>query len=229
MKIDVEKFMSGLHEYFSKEITPILARIKSLEGRQLEKGAAGAKGDSGADGKDGIQGAKGDSGVDGKDGIQGAKGDSGADGKDGANINEKDIEAVVQRQVAVWELEFERRAMIVLQKAIDKIPSPENGMAGKDGKDALGFDELSVVQLDAKRLKIVFEAGENKKEFIIKMPIVVDAGIYKGGKEYTKGDGVTYGGSFWIAQVDNPNQSPGKGAEWRLAVKRGKDAREVQL
>lgn len=307
MKFDVEKFVAGLHEYFAKELTPVLARLKSLESRQLEKGEKGEKGDqgeqsergeigaqgekgeqgdqgfpggdgekgdpgengkdgeNGVDGKDGETGEageKGGTGKDGKDGVEGEagetgeagekgeqgeagikgeqgeqgeksepgergeKGETGAEGVDGKSISEEDVEKIVQRQVSVWVLDFERRAMEVLQKALDKISTPKDGV---DGKDGLGFDDLSVVQLDDKRLKFIMEAGGRKKEFIIKLPIIVDAGVYKNGMDYVKGDGVTYGGSFWIAQVDHPNQSPGKGAEWRLAVKRGKDAKEVQL
>ena len=145
----------------------------------------------------------------------------------------------MKRQVSVWILDFERKASETLQRAIDRIPMPKDGkdgISGKDGKDGidgLGFDDLSMVQLDAKRFKLVFQSGESKKEFVVKMPVVVDAGVYEYGKDYYKGDGVTYAGSFWIAQVDGPNQSPGKpdtgkASEWRLAVKKGKDAREAR-
>jgi len=134
------------------------------------------------------------------------------------------------RYAASWALDFERRAADILQKSIDKIKQPENGKDGCngiDGKDGLGFDDLSVVQLTDKRLKFVFESGERKKEFVIDMPIVIDCGVFGDGKEYKKGDGVTYGGSFWIAQKDNPNQRPGGGSEWRLAVKCGKDGKDT--
>ncbi|RLC31987.1 collagen-like protein, partial [Candidatus Woesebacteria bacterium] len=102
-----------------------------------------------------------------------------------------------------------------------------DGENGVDGKDGFGFDDIVVTQLTDKQLQIVFEKDGRKKEFLIDMPLVVDTGVYKSGKSYSKGDGVTYGGSFWIAQVKQPNQAPGKGNEWRLAVKKGRDAREI--
>ena len=61
------------------------------------------------------------------------------------------------------------------------------------------------------------------------LPMVLDRGIYRAETRYAKGDGVTWGGSFWIAQADEPTDKPGISAQWRLAVKqgeRGKSARD---
>ena len=44
---------------------------------------------------------------------------------------------------------------------------------------------------------------------------------------YQRGDGVTLGGSFFIAQADT-TAKPGKSDEWRLAVKRGADGRDLR-
>ena len=63
-------------------------------------------------------------------------------------------------------------------------------------------------------------------ETLIKMPIVLDRGIYKSDQSYEKGDGVTFGGSFWIATKDSPSTQPKAGEDWRLAVKRGRDGKE---
>ena len=194
-------------------------------GEKGERGEAGEKGEKGEKGERGEAGEKGERGEAGEKGEKGEAGEKGERGEDGASVTEDDVERAVEKRIAVYALELERRAADAIQKALDKIPTPKDG---KDGADGLGFDDLSVVQLDEKRLKFSFVAGERKKEFVIQLPIIVDAGVYKSGSTYSKGDGVTYGGSFWIAQVEKPNQTPGKGAEWRLAVKRGKDAREVQ-
>jgi len=285
MKLNVEKFIEGLHDYFSKELKPILSRLKALEGITLERGKDGQPGEKGLDGKDGKDGQPGEKGLDGKDGKDGQPGEKGLDGKDGkdgqpgekgldgkdgkdgqpgekgldgkdgkdgqpgekgldgkdgkdgqpgekgldgkdgASVSEADIEKIVQARVSSWALDFERRAQEILQKAIAAIPAPK---AGVDGKDGVGFDELSVVQIDGKRLKFLFKGDGREKEFFVNLPVIVDAGVYAEGKAYTAGDGVTYGGSFWIAQSDHPKQAPGKSAEWRLAVKRGRDAREVR-
>jgi len=59
----------------------------------------------------------------------------------------------------------------------------------------------------------------------IKTAIVLDAGVWKEGITYAAGDGVTLGGSFFIAQISTIAK-PGKSDEWRLAVKRGSDGRD---
>src|SRR5262249_22040697 len=61
----------------------------------------------------------------------------------------------------------------------------------------------------------------------IKTAIVLDAGVWKDGTIYVAGDGVTLGGSFFIAQTTT-TAKPGKSDEWRLAVKRGSDGRDAR-
>jgi hypothetical protein len=61
----------------------------------------------------------------------------------------------------------------------------------------------------------------------MKTAIVLDAGVWKEGDAYSRGDGVTLGGSFFIAQTDT-SAKPGKSDEWRLAVKRGNDGRDFR-
>src|SRR5262245_14924481 len=61
----------------------------------------------------------------------------------------------------------------------------------------------------------------------IKTAIVLDAGVWKDGTTYVAGDGVTLGGSFFIAQAET-TAKPGKSDDWRLAVKRGSDGRDAR-
>ena len=61
----------------------------------------------------------------------------------------------------------------------------------------------------------------------IKTAIVLDAGVWKEGTTYAAGDGVTLGGSFFIAQTET-TAKPGKSDDWRLAVKRGSDGRDFR-
>lgn len=60
----------------------------------------------------------------------------------------------------------------------------------------------------------------------VKVASLVDKGVFKAGNDYEAGDGVTWGGSFFIAQKDAPGGHPGEpGSDgWRLAVKRGRDS-----
>src|SRR3546814_13018959 len=70
-----------------------------------------------------------------------------------------------------------------------------------------------------------FERGELSKSLEIILPTIIDRGIYRPESTYAKSDGVTFGGSFWIAQKDEPGK-PGDGDGWRLSVKRGSDGKD---
>lgn len=63
--------------------------------------------------------------------------------------------------------------------------------------------------------------------------VVIDKGVWSpaGGANgvYQKGDGVTFGGSFWIAQrATLPAEKPGESDPWRLSVKRGRDGADAK-
>ncbi|WP_395406296.1 phage portal protein [Pseudoduganella sp. UC29_106] len=67
--------------------------------------------------------------------------------------------------------------------------------------------------------------AEERKEFTI--PGVVDKGIFRDGEAYKRGDGVTFGGSWFLAQKDQPAGKPGESSDWRLAAKRGRDGKDA--
>lgn len=60
-----------------------------------------------------------------------------------------------------------------------------------------------------------------------RLPVVIDRGVWKAAS-YAAGDGVTWGGSFWIAQrVTEAAEKPGdESGAFRLAVKKGSDGRD---
>lgn len=97
-------------------------------------------------------------------------------------------------------------------------------VVGEDGDDGLGFDDLDVAYDGEKTITLKFTQGERVKEFAFTMPVVIDRGVYRDGSEYKAGDGVTWGGSFWIAQKDT-SAKPDAGDDWRLSVKRGRDGK----
>jgi hypothetical protein len=149
------------------------------------------------------------------------------DGRDGVDAEPVNIEEVVTRAVEKIDMDA------IVRKAASKIPPPRDGRDGKDGepgKDgAPGNDGLSVADIDlsmkADGRTLVVSIGGVRKE--IRLDIPIDRDVYVSGKEYQKADGVTYGGSWWIAKVDSPKLPPGSNNpdEWRLAVKRGRDAK----
>lgn len=61
-----------------------------------------------------------------------------------------------------------------------------------------------------------------------RLPVVIDRGVwqegYKDAAGYEMADGVTFGGSYWIAQRDTKEKPAYGCADWRLAVKKGRDA-----
>lgn len=120
--------------------------------------------------------------------------------KDGKDVDPAEVERLVAEKVAA-------------------IPRP---------KDGLGFDDLEVVHDGARGFTFRFARGEQVKEFPFTLPVVIDKGVFKAGDEYEPGDGVTYAGSFWIAQ-EKTQEKPDSGQGWRLAVKRGRDGKSAPV
>jgi len=50
-------------------------------------------------------------------------------------------------------------------------------------------------------------------------------GVYQRAVEYVRGNIVTEDGSAWNCVADKTKQAPGKGSDWQLRVKKGRDAR----
>lgn len=312
---DVEKFADGIWKALSKQLEPLVARVKALEDKPLAKD--GEPGKDGADGtsitaddvkplidsavqdikaqadeylsampapKDGEsitmedvqpvidelksqvsaaladikQPEDGKDGVDGKDGTSitvddvmptlqsaieeiksqaaeviagltqpkdGAPGQDGKDGKDGTSVTLEQVTDWLSEKMARWELDFERRAMDMLQKCADRMPAPKDG---KDGIDGLGFDNLRM-EFDGERtLTLAFKNDGQEKSLQFKMPTVIYQGIYSPETSYEKSDSVTFGGSTWIAVKDAPTGKPGEpGADgWKLAVKAGRNGKD---
>jgi hypothetical protein len=105
-----------------------------------------------------------------------------------------------------------------LAAAIATIPE------GKNGVDGVGFDDMEATYDGERTITLRFERGETVKSFSFDMPIILDRGVWREG-EYKAGDAVTWAGSLWIAQRDTEAKPEG-GDDWRLAVKRGRDARK---
>ena len=208
--------------------------IQGLKGDQGERGEKAEPGKDGKDGASGPKGEKGESGLNGKDGSPGPQGPKGERGEDGKSILLEEVKSHFEGEIAKWALEFERRGQEILQRAIEKIRPPadgkdgvpgKDGINGKDGADGLGFEDLEVFQKDERNIIIKFVREGKVKEFGLSFPVLIDRGVFKSDNFYARGDGVTYAGSFWICQKEKPSSKPGEDGSWRLAVKRGRDAR----
>lgn len=151
----------------------------------------------------------------------GAPGKDGAPGADGASVALEDVLPVVEAGFSRWALDFERRAADVLQRAAERIPVP------RDGIDGMSIENLTVEDDGDGRVTLKFSRGELSREFTIRLPRFKDMGVFRDGQAHKEGDGVTFGGSFWIAQMDDPPGKPGDpDSGWRLAVKKGRDGKD---
>lgn len=99
------------------------------------------------------------------------------------------------------------------------------GKDGEPGKDGMGWDDAGFVHDGARGFAFKLERGTEIKEFPFTVPIVLDAGVFKEGTAYEPGDGVTFGGSFWIARAATKDR-PGTSDAWRLSVKKGRDGKD---
>lgn len=137
--------------------------------------------------------------------------------KDGKSVTIEDVTPILEAAVAKHLLDLERRGMETVQRALDKIEAPKDG---RDGFDLEAFDmELAD---DDRTLRFTFVDGGKTFTKELRAPWPLYRDVYKPG-EYQKGDCVTYGGSQWIAKRDTNQGIPGD--DWRLAVKRGQDAK----
>lgn len=238
MRRDMKALADGLIEvvkgYVQRASDNLSARLDAVE-RQVSALPAPKDGADGKDGRDGKDAPAVDqelviasvlskmpapaAGRDGKDG---------ADGADGKSFTLDDAKALLEPEIAKWALDFERRAQDTMQRTIDRLPKPKDGVHGthgKDGVDALGFDDLTVEHDGERAFTLKFVSGERVKEFTFTVPVVLDKGYYREGDAFEKGDGVTFGGSYWIAQALTRSKPEIGNADWRLAVKKGRDAK----
>ncbi|WP_085043854.1 hypothetical protein [Ensifer aridi] len=118
--------------------------------------------------------------------------------------------------------------VLTMSDGTTKDLGPIVGRDGDPGKDGLGFDDFDVSYDGEKTVTLKFTQGERVKEFAFTMPVVIDRGVYRDGSQYKAGDGVTWGGSFWIAQKDT-SAKPDAGDDWRLSVKRGRDGKNGEM
>ena len=135
-----------------------------------------------------------------------------------------EIAAVFERRFSDLTLSWERQARDVFEKAADRMPIP------KDGRDAIPLESFDLtLSEDGRTLSVKMQAADGVVEKSIRVASIIDRGIYKAAGDYEKGDAVTHGGCLWIAQQDAPEGAPGMGDKgWRLAVKKGRDGKDLR-
>lgn len=160
-----------------------------------------------------------------------------SNGKDGKSVTIDDVRPIIEELVA---------ALPVAKDGASGEPG-QKGDAGRDGRDASDIPMLkgfiaeevkSSIETTFKTISLSSEDGGRTLTFgvdingepvrhEIKTALVLDRGVWRAGN-FAKGDGVTWGGSFLVAQRDTsakPETSEAKD-DWRVAVKRGRDGRD---
>lgn len=192
----------------------------------------------------GPAGKDGAPGLNGKDGRDGLNGRHGVDGINGKDAILPDLDVLAQKAAVLVPVPKDGR------DGLPGVPGPPgkdgidgldgkpglaglNGKDGKDGrdgatgKDGLGFDDVDVIFEPAKGWLVRFTNGTRQKDCPI--PIPFDAGVWDHGRLYPKGAGCTNKGAFWIAQRATKTRpgddTPESRADWRLAVKQGRDGK----
>jgi hypothetical protein len=167
------------------------------------------------DGKDGAPGRDGENGADGAPGQDGADGQPGLNGKDGLDV--KDLFVADGGELVATFSDGRSKNLGQFRG--------KDGEPGKPGADGVGFDDLDLVETEAGVFLRCIK-GETVKEW--RLPIVIDRGVFKEGQTYRKGDGVTYGGHYWIAQGETV-EKPDTGKGWRMAVRKGRDGKDGEI
>lgn len=151
----------------------------------------------------------------------------GTDGKDGVGLAGALIDRAGELIVTLTNGETKSLGPVVGRDGDPGAPGKDG--IGKDGLDGLGFEDMDErLEDDGRTIVRTYRRGEQIKEFRFSVPTVLDRGVFKDGQTYQAGDGVTWAGSFWIAQEET-SEKPEGGKGWRLAVKRGRDGKDGVL
>lgn len=144
---------------------------------------------------------------------------------------EAGLDAVARRLETTAEnvAELRGRAAMLARMEGPAGPRGKPGPAGADGRIEAPELRCEPTENPRRFILVLRVAGGVEARAEVTLPVPIYQGIWQAGIDYQRGDGVTLDGSFWIALADTsarPGTPHGEKA-WRLAVKRGRDAREA--
>lgn len=223
--------VKSVKDYVSKRLEPLISKLSEAEAdiAILKERPLPEKGEKGDQGEPGAAGEKGEAGTVDMAVVKSIIKDlvseipPAQDGRDGLDALD------IQILPAINDLKSYPRGVY----------ASHNGGLWKTFKQTEGMDGWECIIDGVADVHIEYD-GERafqislskssgicvKKDF--SLPMLIDRGVYKEGQEYKKFDGVTFGGSFWISQKDNPQGKPGEAnSDFRLAVKRGRNATDT--
>lgn len=136
------------------------------------------------------------------------------------------ITTAVESRIDKWALEFERRAQDTLQRAIERIPIPKDGLPGRD---AFPLESVQIELVDeGKTLAITMGNGKDTVTRKIPFPGIRWRGYFKDGETYMYGDTLQSRGSSFMA-IATTTEPPNEGNKaWILLVKAGRDGKSIK-
>ena len=144
---------------------------------------------------------------------------------------DRTVEQTVERAIAGLEMPRDGRGIAgtLIDDNGDLVVTytdGENQRAGRvKGRDGADLEHLAFETPDGRRFTVRARSGAREFVSEFTVPSVIDRGIWQASSAYDVGDGVTFKGSYWIAEAET-NARPGTpDSGWRLAVKRGRDGR----
>ncbi len=142
--------------------------------------------------------------------------------KDGKSVSAEDLRPILEAEIAKGLVDLERRATDTLQRAVDRIPAPKDGINGKDGLSLDDFD----ASLDGRDLSLSMRCGETVVTRTLKLAIPIYRGTFQSGQKSQANDVYTFGGALWMAKGDTDTKPPSE--DWRLMVQRGRDGKDLR-
>lgn len=213
-----------------------------------QNGAPGEKGERGETGEKGDRGERGEVGAEGPQGPAGPQGERGQDAdprlvkalqEELSALTALRGELVAAKALVPSAFVIDQDGVLVAQvngeaKAIGRVrgadgPAGPAGKDGTDGRDGLGFEDLSLDYDGERNMRVSFARGDVEKKYDLVFPVPIDRGVWKADTVYQRGDGVTWAGSFWIAQAQTsvrPGDRDEASRVWRLAVKAGREGKQ---
>lgn len=228
-----------------EENAALAARIADMEQRAPVPGEAGADGQQGVPGERGEAGPAGPPGRDadmdhiqqliedhvaqvtanaiaalpeaapGQDGERGERGEAGAAGADGIGLCGAVIDRRGHLMLTMSDGQISDVGMVV----------GRDGARGQDG-ESLSLDDFDIEQIDDRSLKFCFTKGDTMHSFEIEFPFLIYRGVWE-SRDYSAGDAVTWAGSMWVAERATAGKPDTSDSGWRLAVKKGRDAKSA--
>jgi collagen type III alpha len=158
-------------------------------------------------------------------------GRDGVDGKDGRSAIEIDVRRGLDpaRKYQPGEHVAYRGGVIRSYRQTDAMP--DGAQLEDHGWHVVqnGINELAADWADDGRTVAIAirmtDGATTVKQLTV--PLAIDRGVYDEAATYQRGDGVTWDGSWWIAQrAAAAAEKPGASDAWRLAVRKGRNGRD---